>query len=140
MKVLIVEDSADRQNVLKNLYKFHQIEIAETSNDALCMLKMNSFDILHLDYDLDCESTSEIVAHELKKRSLNCIIIIHSENPDGVTKLQELLPKSFTIPISHFAGKNPFSSKLKSILASQEKESFSRVKKTLEENSNSKAV
>jgi CheY-like chemotaxis protein len=140
MRVLVVEDNAYRQNALKDLYRFHQAEIAETPNDALYMLKMKSFDIVHLDYDLDGKSTSEIVAHYLKKQSLNCIVIIHSENPDGTEKLQKILPISFALPISYFVSKNPFSNQMKSILASYEKESFSRIRKLLEENSNSNAV
>ena len=131
--ILLVEDSPDRQDVLKNLYKFHQTEIAQNCNDTLYMLKVKTYDIVHLDYDLDAESTSEMVAHYLKKQSLKCIVIIHSENPDGVEKLQKILPRSFVIPFSHFASKNPFSNQMKSLLASSELASLSKIKQVLKE-------
>lgn len=113
MKVLIIEDKVERIRLLAEIYSAHEISVAENIEAAQDQLFSSDFDLIHLDYDLDDRNTEEIV-HLISEKT---VVVIHSENPDGVKVLQSKIPGSFAIPFHLLIEKSDYSSRLKSMMA-----------------------
>jgi len=101
LKILIVEDSLERQKILKNLYKDHAWILVNTARRAIRLIEVYDFDIITLDYDLDGEDRGDKIADFIKRsRNANSKVLVHSMNVQGVTLIQEHLPDSIAIPFS----------------------------------------
>lgn len=98
MKVLIVEDSIDRFQVLASQFPDAILTFARTAPQAIFELKYNQFDVIMLDHDLDdgntgCNGEGIDVAKFL---SINLKlpkprIIIHSANHYGAENMASVL-------------------------------------------------
>lgn len=113
MNILIIEDKADRIEALKSLYSTVKPRVASEVEIAKEILSSNSFDLVHLDYDLH-ETTTEELASLFSKETT---VVIHSENPNGVAVLLSLIENSIAIPFHKFASKSPELSHLKAVLS-----------------------
>ena len=113
MDILIIEDNNERVKTLKALYSAFEPTVASVVEIAKDILSSNSFDLIHLDYDLN-ETTTEELAHLFSEETK---VVIHSENPDGVKVLLSLIENSIVIPFHKFASKSPELSHLKSIIS-----------------------
>ncbi len=101
LKILIVEDSVERQGILKDLYRDHAWILANTARRAIRLLAVYDFDLISLDYDLDGEDCGDTVAEFIKRsRNANSKVLVHSMNVQGVAQIQEHLPNSIAVPIS----------------------------------------
>ena len=113
MNILIIEDKEDRIETLKTLYSTFKPRVASEVEIAKDILSSNSFDLVHLDYDLN-ETTTEELAGSFSEETK---VVIHSENTKGVKLLLNLIENSIAIPFHKFVGKSPELSHLKAVLS-----------------------
>lgn len=113
MRVLIIEDKAERIGLLSSIYFQQEVFVADNIEAARNALNGDDYDLIHLDYDLHDRNTEEIV-HLINE---SAVVVNHSENPEGVRLLQNRIPGSIAIPFYLFTEKSDFSSRLKSIMA-----------------------
>lgn len=107
LRVLIVEDTDERQKVLTDLYRSHAWILAYTGRRAVTLLNAYDFDIISLDYNLRGDLTGEDVARAITlSRNKNARIIIHSMNPQGVDRMAEILPQAIRFPVSRMVRSN----------------------------------
>ena len=106
-KILIIEDTPERQEVLTSLYRAHAWILVNTAHRAITLLNAYDFDIVSLDYNLRGESNGDEIARVLvKSRNKDCIVIIHSMNPKGASILIKLLPNAISYPVSKMIRSN----------------------------------
>jgi len=113
MDILIIEDKADRVETFKSLYSAFEPRVASEVEIAKEILSSNSFDLVHLDYDLHETTTEELASLFLEETK----VVIHSENPKGVKLLLNLIENSIAIPFHKFASKSSELSRLKAIIS-----------------------
>jgi CheY-like chemotaxis protein len=107
LKVLIVEDTPERQEVLTALYRAHAWILVNTSHRAITLLHAYDFDMISLDYNLRGEFNGDEVAQALiNSRNKDCLVIIHSMNPKGAEKIAGLLPNAINYPVSKMIRSN----------------------------------
>lgn len=122
LKVLIVEDTPNRQKALINLYKEHAWILVNTVKRAQTLLSAYSFDLISLDYDLAGPEKGDALAKEIKQSaSAHSLIIIHSMNAPGAQRIIKVLPQALSIPFSKITRNN---------------ETFKRFKKQLRNGTN----
>jgi len=134
--ILVVEDSKDRMDFFKELYRLQNAAFVGNVSKAIGLLRTQKFDIIQLDYDLENGSNSEDVASFIGDNDMKSIVIIHSEHPEGVEKLLKILPSAFPIPYSVFSSKNSFSSQLKPLICQSGMNSIDSISKLLKEKLN----
>ena len=134
--ILVVEDSKDRMDFFKELYRLQNAAFVGNVSKAIGLLRTQEFDIIQLDYDLENGSNSENVASFIGNNDMNSIVIVHSEHPEGVETLLKILPSAFPIPFSEFSSKNSFSSHLKSLTCQSAMNSIDSILKLLREKLN----
>jgi len=122
LNILAIEDNPERQIILKEIYCLQNIVIADNVCDAIGHLQKKEFDLIHLDYDLLDNTNSLEAARQIRDKGRLQMVVIHSENPRGCKEIREIQPHAFTIPIDLFITGNPFSSRIKSILAGYSKD------------------
>ena len=66
LRILIIEDTADRQELLQSLYREHAWVRVHTAARAICLLRAYDFDLISLDYNLAGQDTGEAVALALE--------------------------------------------------------------------------
>jgi CheY-like chemotaxis protein len=117
MKVFILEDAPDRIKWLKKLFVGHEITLKETSISAIEELgTAESFDMILLDHDLGGEIFVEsgentgyavaqyLVRDEVLQKYRKAFVFIHSCNPIGAAKMQEILKNKYrtlVFPVSY---------------------------------------
>lgn len=107
LKILIVENTPERQKVLQNLFKDQAWILVNTAPRAIRLIKVYDFDMIALDYDLDGEEKGDKVAEFIKQsRNANAKVIVHSMNVQGVEQIQQHLPDSTAIPFSKIIRNN----------------------------------
>jgi len=107
MRVLIVEDKIERQEILSNLYRAHAWILVHTAARAINLLRAYDFDLISLDYDLAGPSKGEEIAAIIPEtRNANARVLIHSMNDVGAKRIMELLPKAEFVPISKITRDN----------------------------------
>ena len=107
MRVLIVEDTQDRQEILQQLYKDHAWVLVHTAARAISLLDAFEFDVISLDYGLADEATGDEVArHICDGPSHAARIVAHSMNPKGRDRIRELLPTATVLPVSSMTTTN----------------------------------
>lgn len=114
MRVLIIEDKAERIGLLSSIYFQQEVFVADNIDAAINALNGDDYELIHLDYDLHDRNTEEIA----NLISENSVVVIHSENPDGVKVLQNKIPGSSAIPFHLLIEQSDYSSRLKSMMAS----------------------
>jgi len=130
--VLIIEDSPERISFFKGLYKYSNCSFADNLRDAIELLQSSTFNIIHLDYDLADGFNSEKAAELIRSSHSNAVIIIHSENPQGVERLLEIVPDGYPIPFTVIQSKNELSNRFKAALNIPGKQQFSRIREILQ--------
>lgn len=101
MRVLIIEDTRERQDILKQLYKDHAWVLVHTVARANSLLDAFEFDVVSLDYDLAGEATGDEVARHISAGSNSgARVIVHSMNPHGRDRIRELLPAATVLPVA----------------------------------------
>jgi CheY-like chemotaxis protein len=107
LRVLIIEDTEERQKVLISLYRSHAWILANTGNRAITLINAYDFDIISLDYNLRGELTGADVAKEIKSsRNAETSIIVHSLNPKGAKQILNILPNAISYPVSKMIRSN----------------------------------
>jgi CheY-like chemotaxis protein len=106
-RVLILEDTEERQEILTSLYRNHAWILVNTALRANKLLHAYDFDIITLDYNLGGEFTGLNVAEELlKTTNKQARVIIHSMNPAGAESLKHILPNAITYPVGKMVRSN----------------------------------
>tara|TARA_R110002049_G_scaffold150260_3_gene313408 strand:- start:928 stop:2295 length:1368 start_codon:yes stop_codon:yes gene_type:complete len=81
MRILIVEDNKLARITLRGFLKSHEIEEAQTFEEAKRLLLSNHYDLIFLDLDLDYELAGLELAKICKRRNLYSVILTgHEEN------------------------------------------------------------
>lgn len=107
MRVLIVEDNPERQQILTALYRAHAWVLVHTGPRAITLLNAFEFDLVTLDYHLAGELTGADVARSLlESRNRGACLVIHSMNSAGAEEILGLLPNAVAFPISKMTRSN----------------------------------
>ncbi|MDY6784816.1 MAG: cyclic-phosphate processing receiver domain-containing protein [Cyanobacteriota bacterium] len=107
LKVLIIEDTEDRQKILTSLYRSQAWVLVNTGHRAVKLIHAYKFDIISLDYNLRGEIDGAEVAVEIKQsQNRDSRIVIHSLNPKGVDKIEKILPAAIPYPVSKIVRSN----------------------------------
>lgn len=118
LRVLIVEDTPERQKVLVSLYRRHAWILVHTGRRAIAMLDAYEFDIVSLDYNLGDELTGEQVAQFLAGSPGKAArVIVHSMNPDGAQRIKAVLPEAILYPVHRMIRSNKTFKKLQESIA-----------------------
>lgn len=95
LRVLIVEDTGERQKVLTSLYRSHAWVLVHTGQRAVNLIKAYEFDLISLDYNLRGPLTGVDVAHAISRsRNKDTRIVIHSMNSVGARQMAGILPQA----------------------------------------------
>ena len=107
LRVLLVEDTKDRQHILTSLYKKHAWILVNTGERAITLLNAYDFDIVSLDYNLGGQLNGADVAKVLKySRHKNVRVIVHSLNPRGAKVIASILPDAIIYPVAKMVRSN----------------------------------
>lgn len=107
IRVIIIEDTKERQEVLTSLYRSHAWILVSTAHRAITLLNAYDFDIISLDYNLDGELTGADVARAIaSSRNRSARIVIHSMNPRGAEQIAKILPHAVLFPVSKMVRSN----------------------------------
>ncbi len=113
LRILIVEDTRERQQILTSLYRSHAWVMVSTAARAQLLLQAYRFDLISLDYNLAGEGTGEVVAQSILATAHDSArIVVHSMNPKGAARLRELLPKATLYPVHKMTCSNAHFRKL----------------------------
>lgn len=106
-KILILEDNDARINLFKENWSHPLLELTfvEHSDEAIELLKVNNFNMIFLDHDLEekqmiykPEDCGMRVAEFLQQNPVKAEIVIHSMNSAAAKLMNRLLPKAKCIP------------------------------------------
>jgi CheY-like chemotaxis protein len=107
LRVLIIEDTEERQKVLTSLYRSHAWILVNTGHRAITICNAYDFDIISLDYNLRGDLNGADVAKAIKcSRNKNVRLIVHSLNPKGVKQILDILPNAIPYPVSKMIRSN----------------------------------
>ncbi len=107
LRVLIVEDTEERQNTLTSLYRSHAWVLAHTGRRAITLLNAYQFDVISLDYNLRGPLTGADVARAIAgSRNKDARVVIHSMNPRGASQIAGVLPQAAHFPLSKMVRSN----------------------------------
>lgn len=114
LRVLIIEDTEERQKILMSLYRAHAWVLVHTGRRAILLLNAYDFDIISIDYNLPGDLNGADVAKVLiKSRNKKARVIIHSLNPKGVEQISNILPEAIPYPVSKMVRSNRVFKRLK---------------------------
>lgn len=114
VRVLIVEDSPLRKQILCNLYRDHAWILVHTAARAKCLLDTYDFDLVSLDFDLAGRGKGDEVALHLRdSRNAAVQVIVHSDNAPGAARIKSILPNAVYVPISKITKSNAVFKKLR---------------------------
>lgn len=100
LKVLIIEDTPNRKEILTSLYRKQAWVLVSTGARAITLLTAYKFDLISLDFNLNGELTGADVAQQISNTQNNDTkILIHSMNPRGAKFLSEILPDALVYPV-----------------------------------------
>ena len=107
LRVLIVEDSADRQRILCSLFRDHAWVMVHTAARAIRLLRAYDFDLVSLDYDLaGPERGDKIAAAILQSRNATVNVLVHAMNTRGADRISQFLPRATLMPVSKIIRNN----------------------------------
>lgn len=118
LRILIVEDTPERQAILKNLYKDHAWILVNTARRAIRMVKSYAFDIISLDYNLATGESGDDVAKIIAtSQNKDTKVIVHSMNKQGADRIKAYLPDVDIVPISKMIKSNKVFKKIRQQLS-----------------------
>jgi CheY-like chemotaxis protein len=118
LRILIMEDTPARQEVLTRLCKDHAWVLAHTARRAITLIHAYEFDLIFLDYDLAGPERGDAVAAAIAQSpNLHSKVIVHAMNAAGAKKIQALLPQADLVPLSKITKDNVTFKRLKAQLA-----------------------
>jgi CheY-like chemotaxis protein len=118
LRVLLIEDTPERQEVLKQLFRDHAWILVHTANRAQTLLSAFEWDVIALDYDLAGEETGEEVAKYMATHRITAPrVIVHSQNAVGRKRIRAWLPDAWEIPLSRMIKTNKIFRQLRAELA-----------------------
>ena len=107
LRVLLVEDTEERQKILTSLYRVQAWILVNTGERAVKLLNSYDFDIVSLDYNLGGKLNGADVAKILKcSRNKNVRVIVHSLNPRGAKAISLILPDAIIYPVARMVRSN----------------------------------
>lgn len=107
LKILIIEDTPDRQQILCNLFRDHAWVLVHTADRAIRLLSVYDFDLISLDFDLaGAKKGDQVAAFVARSRNATTKVIIHSMNSPGAAKILENLPSAEHVPLSKMTRSN----------------------------------
>ena len=107
LRILIVEDTPERQEILRSLFKDHAWVLVNTAKRAIRLLSVYDFDLIFLDFDLAGDKKGDEVASFIScSRNSKTKVIVHSMNPQGAAKISEFLPNAIHVPLSRMTKTN----------------------------------
>ena len=114
LRILIIEDTPERQKILKSLFKDHAWVLVNTAQRAIRLLQAYTFDLISLDYNLGgLECGDDVAAYIAKSQNKNTKIIVHSMNKQGADLIKNYLPNADIIPISKIIKNNKVFKKIR---------------------------
>ncbi|AFZ25575.1 CheY-like receiver domain-containing protein [Cylindrospermum stagnale PCC 7417] len=117
LRVLIIEDTEERQKVLTSLYRSHAWILVNTGHRAITLCNAYDFDIISLDYNLHGDLNGADVAKAIQfSRNKNVRLIVHSLNPKGVKQILNIIPTAIPYPVSKMIRSNQLFKHLKAKL------------------------
>ncbi len=117
LRVLVVENSPDRQQILRALFRDHAWIMVNTAKRAIIMVDSYRFDLIVLDYDLDGPGNGYDVACAISNsQNAATMVLIHAMNSMGARRITEVLPHARWVPFSRLVKNNT---------------TFKRIRKTL---------
>lgn len=120
LRVLIIEDTEERQEALTSLYRAHAWILVNTAPRAIMLLKGYDFDIVSLDYNLRGDQSGlEVAEALLTSRNCGARVIIHSLNPNGVERISSVLQDAIIYPVSKMIRSNDAFKRLRKKLDEQ---------------------
>jgi CheY-like chemotaxis protein len=118
LRILIVEDTPERQEVLTRLCKDHAWVLVHTVPRALKLLEAYDFDLIFLDYDLAAGEKGDRVASFIpQSRNAHAKVIVHTQNAPGAKRLQGFLPQADVVPFAKMIRNNATFKRLQEELA-----------------------
>jgi len=118
LRILIIEDSPERQEVLCRLCKDHAWVLVHTARRAIALLGAYDFDLILLDYDLASTEKGDRVAAFLAQSSNQTVkVIVHAQNSPGAKKIQAILPLADHVPFSKLIKSNATTKRLREELS-----------------------
>jgi CheY-like chemotaxis protein len=107
LRVLLVEDTPERQQWLQGLYREHAWVLVHTAARAIRLLQSYDFDLISLDFNLAGPDNGDAVARAIAaSRNARTPVLVHSMNPRGAERLAELLPQAASGPLSMIVKSN----------------------------------
>ena len=106
LRVLIVEDTPERQKILTELFRDHAWVLVNTVARALRLLKAYEFDVVSLDYNIGGDLLGVDVARHIRNARIKPRVVIHSMNPQGRKQILAVLPEAMEFPISSMVKTN----------------------------------
>jgi CheY-like chemotaxis protein len=118
LRILIIEDTLDRQEVLTRLCKDHAWVLVHTARRAITLIHAYEFDLIFLDYDLAGPEKGDAVAAAIAHSpNLHSKVIVHAMNAAGAQKIQAILPQADLVPLSRMTKDNATFKRLRVQLA-----------------------
>jgi CheY-like chemotaxis protein len=117
LRILIVEDTPERQEWLTGLYREHAWVLVHTAARAVRLVNAYDFDLISLDYNLAGPANGDAVA-EAVAASRNALtpVLVHSMNPQGAGRLAELLPHAQCVPAGSLVRTNAVARRIREAL------------------------
>jgi CheY-like chemotaxis protein len=117
LRILIVEDTPERQEWLTGLYKEHAWVLVHTAARAVRLVNAYDFDLISLDYNLAGPDNGSAVAEAISRsRNANTAVLVHSMNPRGAARLAELLPRAVCVPVGSLVKTNAIARRVREAL------------------------
>ncbi len=114
LRVLIVEDTPERQDILQKLFRDHAWVLVHTADRAVRLLENFPFDLIALDYNIAGNDTGEVIAKCISgSKNRKAHVIIHSMNPTGRARMSAFLPDADIVPISKMIKSNAVFKKIR---------------------------
>jgi CheY-like chemotaxis protein len=118
LRVLIVEDTPKRQEILKNLYKDHAWILVHTASRAIRLLNAYDFHLISLDYNLAGDKDGDAVASFIaQSRNAKTKVMVHAMNKQGADRISAILPHTELVPITKITKNNATLKRLRQELA-----------------------
>jgi len=117
LRVLIVEDTPERQEWLTGLYRDHAWVLVHTAARAIRLVSAYDFDLISLDYNLAGPDTGATVAEAIaRSRNAQTPVLVHSMNPRGAGQLAKLLPHAACVPVGSLVKTNATAKRIREAL------------------------